>query len=122
MDSWRPPSLTATELEDALAGYQRALSSMSNEQLLSQLTAINAELERQARTSLTSVLLSDYQRTLDQPVLHSPTPATPSQPADRATPPSPFRPPSPAELLAASPRTGPRLAARLLAASARAYR
>ncbi len=122
MDSWRPPSLTSSELEDAMAGYQRALPYLSNAELMSQLATINAALESQARESLTSVLLSDYRRTLDQPVLRSPTEGTPSQPADRATPPSPYRPPSPAELLAAAPRTGPRLAARLLAASAKAYR
>jgi hypothetical protein len=102
-------------------GYRRALSLMSRQELLSQLTDINAQLEAQSRSSLTALLspqLSDWQRALDNPVLRSRPMARPSSAADRgaaASLPSPERQaPSAVDLLAASRKMAPRIAAKLV--------
>jgi hypothetical protein len=111
------------------AGYRQALSQMTPDQLIAQLTVINAQLEAQSRSTLTALLspqLSDLQRSLDNPVLRSPRTATPSSPADRgaaASRPSPaLHQRSAVDLLAASKKLAPRIAAKLVASEARRAR
>ena len=101
--------------------YQRWLASQTQEQLADHLTGINAALQAQSTTLLTSQLLSDYHRTIDQPVLSSMPMELPSSLTERARELSPAsQRPDALALLSQSQRLGPRLAARLVLASARA--
>lgn len=130
MPELQPPE-SSTAIARTFDGYRTLLARMSQAELRSELTRINALLETQSRTALsqaidhgTSVGLSDFLQSLDRVVLRSTVPEHPSSslPRGRAAQASQrSRPPSPLDLLAGSGnRLGPRLAAKLVAASARA--
>lgn len=110
------------EIRRTFEGYRSVLATMTTEQLMGQLTTINAELESQNRTVLARAVsrdLSEYISILDQPVLRlRPTDQRSPEPRDRGRPPSPSRQPSPVDLLFGSSR-GKRLAAKLVGANAR---
>lgn len=135
MTDWRLPPTSLTELqppdsraaiERTFAGYKKTLESLSPDQLMEHLTAINGQLELQQRALVSAVLspsevLSASIASLDRPVLRStPTAIQSPQPRGLAAQVSPSHlPPRAVDLLASSSRLGPRLAAKLVAASAR---
>lgn len=118
----QPPD-NETEIRRSFEGFRLALAQMTPEQLMGQLTTINAALEAEARTRLAATVsepLSAYIEKLDRVVLRSTPSEIPSpSPRDRGDPRFPSRQPSPLDLLASSARLGPRLAAKLVVASAR---
>jgi hypothetical protein len=124
MDSTQAPkSPTPSEVEEAWAGYERSLSRLSNDQLLSLLTTLNSQLQEQATSSISTTLLASLEAA-DRPVLSSTPTATLSDypPMDRGVRASPQQQPGALDLLARSRRLGPRVAGKLVLAQARAAR
>lgn len=91
--AWSPPP-------DLIAGfeaYRTWLAGKTTEELVAELTRIDALLQSQQRATMTSLLsspLSTYLGTLDRPVLRSGPTASPSPSPDRGRPPSPSLPPA----------------------------
>jgi hypothetical protein len=96
---------------------ERAYAGWSADQLIAELTKINALLATQTRSVVTNQMQPPD---LDQPVIRSQTMDAPSRPADLE--PLRSRPPQPSalDLLISGQRMGPRLAQKLAMASARA--
>jgi hypothetical protein len=104
-------------------GYRAALATMDRQELLDQLTRINAALETQSRAAMTSSLLSDSLASSDQLQTRSlPTASRPSPDRGSAAslPSTPL--PSAVDLLARSKSLAPRIAAKLVQAEARRVR
>lgn len=121
-----PSRQTRADVAKLYAGYQQSLAQMTMPQLRAHLTELNAQIERDQRDQMTSLLQRVSPSSIDQPVNHSPTPATRLQPssderrADRGQPRSaPVSQPGAVDLLASRARMGPRLAAKLVLADAR---
>lgn len=122
MDPISPSSLPVIDeatMPEMWRQYEQALSRLSPEQLMAQLTAINSGLQAQSTWPVQSLLEARLQ-SADQPLVRSvPKVSRPSM--DRAAAAaSPSLPPSSLDLLSRSQRLGPRLAAKLVLASARA--
>lgn len=134
-DSSRPTSLPTRTLSDlpdprddpnlieTFAGYRTALSTMTIDQLMTHSAELAALQQAQSASILTALIspgLSEYSRSLDNPVLRSPrTASRPGSAADRGAVASQTsslpRPQSALDLLAGSRRLAPRIAAKLVA-------
>jgi len=116
--AWKPvPSLPLSEQKPLdLTTLEKAYAGWTTDQLLEELTRINGQLETQTRSVVTSQLQPD----LDQPVVRSPRMVALSRPPDHDPQRSRPSQPTALDLLISGSRMGPRLARKLAIASARA--
>jgi len=124
MDSPLPTllPLSTEDLRRMFDGYQTALNFLPPQQLMAELSRVNALIESQSSSLLTGTLWQASHSEIDRPDL-SPEPLSMSQ--SQPDPDRPLSPRSPAptsaiSLLAGTGRIGPRLAAKLVVSSARA--
>lgn len=117
-----PDPTTPGGLARTFDGYRRWLQTRTPEQLAAELTRINAAMQEQSRSLVTSQVsppLSAWTSQLDQPVIRSgPTGPLSPWPRDLASDPSrPSQPRPPAERYSRSPMLGALIAARLARSS-----
>ena len=123
MDSLPPTPLplSTEDLRRMFDGYQQALSFLSPDKLMAELSRVNALIESQSKSLLTGALWQgshseiDRQGPAPEPLSMDPSAQDHDRPASRPSP-----PPTAASLLAGTGRVGPRLASKLIISSARA--